>query len=168
MVYVKNRNYYLGMKVKDGIPKGIPGPKSRQRSHISSDIAGEDFLFLLGLSLFILFLVLAHPSTPSVSHQTIIFWMSVALLFLSMAPDYLNRQVAMDWLNEYRSTRFEVFYRRIWTIAENSDRYFSSDKFFILGVLLTILAIGALFYTGEIQEWIFGISYGVFMRALLV
>lgn len=131
-------------------------------------LTGEDLMFLLGLGLFVLFLALAHPSTPSLSHSTLIFWMSITLLFLSMAPDYVNRETAREWLKEYRNTRLEGLYRKIYEVARDSERYFSSDRFFIAGIALTILAVTILFYTGEIPEPVFGISYGAFMRAILV
>ncbi|KXA94746.1 hypothetical protein AKJ65_03520 [candidate division MSBL1 archaeon SCGC-AAA259E19] len=142
--------------------------KAAVREQNEGKLTGEDFMFLLGLGLFILFLALAHPSTPSLSHDTLIFWMSVTMLFLSMAPDYVNREKAREWLEEYGESRLEGLYRRIYEVARDSERYFSSDRFFLVGIALTILAVITLFHTGEIPEPVFGISYGIFMRAILV
>lgn len=132
------------------------------------ELMGEDYMFLLGLGLFISFLALAHPIAPEIPHQILLFWMSITMLLLSMAPDYVNREQARKWLEEYRNTKLEGLYRRIFNVAENSDRYFSSKKFFLLGILLALTAVFVFFYTGEVQEIIFGISSGVFIRAILV
>lgn len=134
----------------------------------SEGLSGEDFMFLLGLGLFITFLALAHPSTWDLAHSELIFWMSATLLFLSMVPDYVNKEVASEWLEKYRNTKVEGIYERIYHIAENGDRYFNSRKFFIGGVLLTLAAIVVLFYAGMIIEILFGVSYGFLMRAILI
>lgn len=159
----------MAPKVKGGIPvEDREVERLGERGRGRSELTGEDFMFLLGLGLFILFLVLAHPSTPGFTHQSLIFWMSVTMLFLSMAPDYVNVEMAKEWLEEYKGSRVEGFYRRIYNAARNGDEYFSSGNFFVAGVLLTILAVFLLFYTGEIKGFVFGISYGAFMRAILV
>ncbi len=140
---------------------GLSGVKSK------GDLTGEDYLFLIGLGLLILFLVLSHSWTPEVVHSGLIFWMSVTLLFLSMAPDYVNREVARGWLQEYKGSRVENFYRKVYNVTRNSEKYFNSGNFFVVGIILTILSVFVLFYTGEIQEALFGVSYGAFVRAIL-
>lgn len=159
----------MAPKEKGGIPvEDHEVEMLGKRGRDQSELTGEDFMFLLGLGLFILFLVLVHPSTPGFTYQSLIFWMSVTMLFLSMAPDYVNVDRAKEWLDEYKGSRVEGVYRKVYNAARNGDEYFSSGNFFVAGVLLTILAVFLLFYTGEIQVIIFGISYGFFMRAILV
>lgn len=81
-------------KVK-GDKKDSSGSEDRDAvENESSGLTDYDFVFLLGLGLFIVFLVLSHPSTPGIAHGTLIFWMSITMLFLSIAPDYVNEDVA--------------------------------------------------------------------------
>ncbi len=142
--------------------------EDRSREEEGSGLSGNDFLFLIGLGLLIFYLVLNLPYTPSVAHIGLLFWMSVSMLFLSMAPDYLNEERAREWSEHYEGTKLEGLYGRIHSVASNGDRYFSSGKFFAAGVVLTLLAVAVLFWRGEIPEYLFGISYGVLMRAILV
>lgn len=151
---------------KSGIPSKSGGEGSL-RKNLEGGLSGEDFLFLLGLGLFILFLVLAHPLTPGLAHQSLILWASITMLFLSMAPDYVNRETAKKWMETYKDSRVGGFFERIYGVAQDSDRYFGHEKFFVAGILMTLVAVIALFYTGRIQEVPFGISYGILMRAIL-
>lgn len=162
----------IEIEPKHSGPRKRRGEKEKQEDGKNEEkdegLSGEDYLFLLGLGLFITYLIIAHPKTPSMRHGMLILSTSVTMLVLSMASDYLNREVAEEWMTEYRGTRLEGFYTKIYNIAKNSGKYFDSDTFFVTGVILTILAIVVLFMTGEIQGVIFGTSYGAFMRAILV
>lgn len=151
-----------------GIPSRKKTVSKKNISYNEKRLTGTDFLFLMGLALLITFLVLTHPRTPDLIHHTLLFWMSITLLIFSMTPDYINVERAHKWVNDYSGSRLEGLYRKILNITEASYRYFNSKNFFITAIVLTLSGIVTLFYTGEIIESIFGVSYGVFMRAILV
>lgn len=130
-------------------------------------LSKNDVLFLIGLGLFIVFLSLAHPSTPEIAHQTLMFYTSVTALFLSMAPDYINRETAEEWLKEYRDTRLEGLYRRIHGIARKGDRYFGSTTFFLIGSVFVIAGVFALSRTGEVYESLYGLGWGALLRSII-
>lgn len=44
----------------------------------------NDYIFLIGLGLLILFLLIEHPMTPSFSYNALLFWMAFSMLLKSM------------------------------------------------------------------------------------
>lgn len=130
-----------------------------------SRLSGLDVLFLIGLGLFIFFLFLVHPWTGSFVYDDLVFWSSVTMLFLSMAPDYVNKETAGEWLEEYRGAKVQGLYERVYRLVESG--YFDSDFFFALGIVLSIDGFVFMFMTGWITNPVFGVSYGVLLRAIL-
>lgn len=145
---------------------GFPTGSSKQ----GGGLTGGDYTFLLGLGLFIFFLFLAHPSTFTITHQVVVFWVSVTLLFLSMAPDYVNRETAREWMQNYRRTKLAGLYNKIYSVARNGDRYFNSRNFIIAGIVLTVLTEITILrgIAGiEVQEFLFGIALALYVRGIL-
>lgn len=145
---------------------GLPAGSSK----LGEGLTGEDYAFLVGLGLFIFFLFLAHPSTLTLGHQVVIFWISITLLFLSMAPDYVNRKTARGWMEDYRRTRLAGFYSKIYSVARNGDRYFNPQNFVISGIILTVITVvitlRGVVGTG-VQEFLFGIALALYVRGIL-
>ncbi len=139
----------------------------KSKTNGTEKLSGLDFLFLIGLALFIIYLFLAHPWTTKFAFSVLILWTSLTALFLSMAPDYINKDTAKEWLSEYRDTKVQGLYAKIYKLVEKGGKYLDSDFFFILGILLTISAIVFMFLSGSITNPIFGLSYGAFLRAIL-
>lgn len=131
-------------------------------------LTSEDFTFLLGLGLFILFLVLSHPNTSKFEYQSLIFWMSLTLLFFSIVPEYVNAKIAKKWLGDHRGKRIAGLYRHIYHMILKGRNHLKADFFFFTAIL--IFLIGVFFYvqSGEMPQFAFGVSYGAFVRALLV
>ncbi len=128
--------------------------------------SGENFLFLTGLGLFAFYLIMVHPSTPNFLFETIVFWMATTILILSIAPDYLNHQVIQQWLTKHKDSKLESLYEKAHYAAQTSHKYLN-PTIFIAAFILTLTAIAILLFTGDISEAYFGISYGLFMKALL-
>ena len=130
-------------------------------------LSSNDYLFLIGLGAFIVYLVLVHPSTPVLPYQNLLFWMSVTVLFLSMAPDYVNSEVTWEWLKEYKNTKLGGFYRKVHELSKNSDKYLSWPTFLTIGSILAIAGFLVFIYTAEISELLYGIAWGAVLRGML-
>lgn len=131
-------------------------------------LTSEDFAFLLGLGLFILFLVLSHPSTPKIEYQGLIFWMSLTLLFLSIAPEYVNVKTAKRWMEDRKGKRVEGLYRRIYCVIRKGEKYLKADYFFFAAILIFLIGLFLYYRLGGMPQLAFGVSYGVFIKALLL
>lgn len=131
-------------------------------------LTSKDLMFLLGLGLFILFLVLSHPNTPKIEYQGLIFWMSLTLLFLSIAPEYVNAKIAKRWLEDRRGRKVEGLYRCIYFMIRKGGKYLKTDHFFSAAILIFLIGLFLYYRLGEMPQLAFGVSYGVFIRALLV
>jgi len=126
----------------------------------------NEFLFLTGLGLLILYFILANPATPNFHYSTTVFWMAATLLVLTIVPDYLNYQSTQQWLIKRKNSKTQSFYEKLQRSAQATHRHFNSILF-CAAFLLTLTAIANLLLTGAVLESHFGASYGLFMKAVL-
>lgn len=137
------------------------------------DLTGNDWLFLLGLGVFILFLALAHPLTPEIRHGEFLFWAAVTALVISMAPDYVDeeewRERAKEWgEGDAKMGRRETGPYRYLLSVKRYLEGMTGERY--LGIALALASIGIILYaaTGRLNYVPFGAAYGVAMKALLI
>lgn len=133
----------------------------RKREEIKQkikDLGKNDLLFLSGLCLVIFFLIIRNPYYSSITN-TIILWMGVSSIIISLAPDYLGSEV----LKKQKDTAYIRYLIEIVTKIEENIIKVSRTAGAVLIILAAFLVlIGSTFY-----EVAVGFSYGAFARYLL-